>query len=438
VIGTAILTVAVLTAPLNGASPARSTETDSRFQQALRGDESVVVRGQSAVFTGPVLGTPESVTSYYQTPTYAPNGTTPAVTDPTFGNSVAPGNVMPSTSDPFLNGGVDPYGAAPYGGYQPYGATPYPGTAPGIYSFGLNGPQPYDVGWLERFNVGFIATEGTDLGSKFGVFEFDYSKEHAMPLGGGWVALAEPQYNLRLYEGPAIPAVAVGGAYPVPGGIALGSPEMPGDVHRFGLGLKVRTPNVAGWIFEGGFNPAIGTDFEQSLTSDAWMFDGHVVGFLQFNERWMGAIGAAYWDRVDDVVLPYAGIVWTPNEYLEARLLFPKPRVSLFLGTPFGIPTWAYVEGEYRIEAYQVDIKGPGAVDLNADGIVDANELVNLGPSRVQLEDWRVVGGLQMEGAFMTGFVEAGAAIGREVKYDTAVRSFKPDSAFIFRMGIRF
>ncbi|MEZ6067520.1 MAG: hypothetical protein R3B90_17830 [Planctomycetaceae bacterium] len=438
-IGTVLLTVAVLGAPLDAPAATTTRANPSLFHRAIAGNE-VTVRGQSAEFTGPVLGIPEEITTYYQAPTYSPNGVTPSYVDPSFGNVVPPGygGATPgyapqfNSTDPFLNGGVAPYGAGGYGG------TPYPGTAPGVYTFGLNGPQPYGVGWVEKFNFGFTAETGTNRGGKFGTFEFDYIKELALPVANGWVFVAEPQYNLRLFNGPEVPSVTPGNAYPMAGGSLLASPELPGDVHRFGLGLKLRSPNVGGWIFEAGFNPALATDFERTLTSDAWMFDGHLAAFLQLNQRWMGAIGVAYWDRVDDIVLPYAGVVWTPNDYFEARLLFPKPRVSLFLGTPMGVATWFYVEGEYRVEAYQVDINGRSAVDTNANGLVSANELRNLGATRAQLEEWRVVGGLYMEGPMVTGFVEAGAAISREVKYDSAVQSFEPDSGFIFRTGIRF
>jgi hypothetical protein len=401
----------------------------SPFARAISAD-GTVVRGQTPGFTGPVLGTPQPVTTFYQTPTYV-NPATPGATDPTFGTTV-PGGVAPYTSDPWLNGGM----MSPYG----YGGNAYPGTAPGSYAIGLNGAQPYKFGWTERADVGWIAPASTNLpgDSELSVFETNYEKELTVPVFGNWIFSAAGQYNLRLFDGPFAQEVGVGDAFPVPGGTLGAAPDLPGNAHRFGLGLTLRTPALGPWTFEGGFNPSLATDFSSSLNSDAVLYDGHLVAYLRPNPVWTFAIGAAYWDRVDDIVIPYAGVVITPNEYLELRLLFPKPRISLFMGTPFGLPTWAYVQGEYHVEAYQVGIEGPRATDLNANGIVDPGELVAMDTERVQLEDWRIVGGFYTEGPAWTAFIEAGAAIEREVKYSGGVRGFDVDPGFLLRMGLRY
>lgn len=421
-IGTVLFTVAALTAPVNGNS---GTTPASPFARALAGG-SVTVRGQSPTFSGPVLGTPQPITSYYQTPTYDP-GLSGGYVDPSQGGTMAP-----YTSDPFLNGGV----ASPYGN----GGSPYPGTAPGNYAIGLNGAQPYRFGWSTRWDVGWIADADTNIpgGGDLDVFETNVEHELTTPVFGNWIFSLAGQYNLRQFDGPFAPQVAVGDAFPIPGGVLNAAPELPGTAQRFGLGLKLSTPAVGPLTLEAGFNPALATDFESHIDDDAILYDGHVVAFLRPNPVWTFAIGAMYWDRVDDLIIPYAGVVLTPNDYLELRLVFPKPRVSLFIGTPFGLPTWAYAQGEYHVEAYQVGIEGNAAVDLSGGGLVSADELVGIDSRRAQLEDWRIVGGLHTEGPFWTAFIEAGAAIEREVKYSASVRGFEADPAFIIRMGLRY
>ncbi|MCA9052864.1 MAG: hypothetical protein KDA75_03460, partial [Planctomycetaceae bacterium] len=409
--GTALLTVAVLAA--HAAAPTqRDVAPASPFARALDGD-SIEVRGQSPMFTGPVLGSPEPVTTYYQTPTYnqsvAPSyvdpnyGGVPGYSDPTFGQSV-PGGTMPYTSDPWLGGGAAPYG---YGGY--------PGTTPGTYNIGLNGPQPYQFGFTHRYDVGWIVPAGTNLpgGGDLGVFETNLEKELTVPTFGNWIFTVGGQYNLRLYDGPEAAPLMLGDAYPVPGGTLPASAELPGAVHRIGLNLRLRTPQMGMWTFEGGFNPALATDFDSTIKDNAVLYDAHAVAFLQLNPRFMVALGAQYWDRVDNMIVPYAGVVWNPNDILEFRLLFPKPRISMFIGTPFGLPTWAYVQGEYHVEAYGIGIDGHSAIDTNGDGFVSAGEQRALGSRRVQLEDWRVVGGLYTEGPSWTSFIEAGAVLDR-------------------------
>jgi len=391
-------------------------------------------------YSGPVLGTPQPVTTYYQTPTYAAPGT-PGTYDPTFGGLPGGGAVAPYTSDPWVNGGAMPFGAGASSGYgSPYGYSPYPGTAPGTYSFGLNGPQPHKFGVTHRFDSAFIHDAGTSLGvgSDFGVDEVNAEMEWVLPVLGNWVFSVAPQYNLRAYDGPFARQVSVGDAFAVPGGSLAAAPELPNLAHRFGLGLKLQTPQFGIFSLEGGFNPALATDFRGGVDSDAILYDAHAVLYGRLNPQFMFAVGAAYWDRVDDMIVPYAGVVWTPSDFLEFRLLFPKPRVSLFIGTPFGLPTWAYVQGEYHVEAYQVGFRGASAIDLSMGGLVSADELRAVGSTRAQLEDWRIVGGLYTEGPFWTAFVEAGAVLNREIKYAGPVRGFDANEAFIIRAGFRY
>ncbi len=451
--GSALLTLAVLAGPIQvfGASD----NTSSPFQAALKG--KVVVRAQDSPDSGVILQEPQPYATFYQTPTYAaPGGAQPIPADP---NSVAPGSVAPGsvvpgigapgyaaplTSDPWLTGGA-PMMGNPYDPYTPGGGIPF--------SYGLNGPQPYKYGWTERFNTGFIAQAGTQAvgatsggaastpGGDLSLYFLDYEKEYVTPLGLGWVFSFAPQYNLRVIDGPAYRRHGVGVAAPA-GSTLPANPELPGALHRFGLGLKLSTQIWSGWTIEGGFNPAIAADLRSSLKSDAYLFDGHLVGFIPLGPQMVAAVGATYWDRVDSIVLPYAGVIWTPSDYVEIRALFPKSRASFFLGTPLGIPTWLYVQAEYHVEAYQTDIDNPRPRDLNADGMfgvpASTGELASFGPTRVQIEDWRVVGGLYWEGAWLTTFVEAGAVFGRSVSYGGAVRHFEVDDAFILNMGLRY
>lgn len=423
--GTVLLTVAALAAHADG-DTSRPTNARSPFDRALAG-ETATVRGQSA-FTGPVLGTPQPVTTYYQTPTYG-TPTTPGYTDPTFGNSV-PGVAAPYSSDPWVNGGTMPYG---------YG-NPYPGTAPGSYAIGLNGAQPYKYGWTHRYDVGYMPSVGTNIpgGGDLGIFEVNVDKEFSAPIWNNWTFTAGGQFNLRSYDGPYAKQVAVGDAFPVAGGFLPAAPELPGSVYRFGLDLRLRTPTVGPWTFEAGFNPAIASDLQTGLDDDAWLYDGNIAAYFRPNPVWTFVVGAMYWDRVDDLIIPNVGVVLTPNDYLELRLVFPKPRVSLFVGTPFGLPTWIYMQGEYHVEAYQVAIDGPAAFDTSGGGLVSADELIGIDNRRVQLEDWRVTGGFYVEGPAWTAFIEAGAAFERQIKYSATVQGFDADPAFLLRMGVRY
>lgn len=360
----------------------------------------IVVRAQGSPYYGgggtpPTYSAPGGVIS----PQPAnPGGFDPFVQPPTAPYAVP--NGTPITGDPFVGGTAAP---APYG-YDPFGRPPAAG-----YTFGLNGPQPFRYGWQARYDFGYMPSAGTSSPNvgDLSIFAADFEKELVTPIGGGFAFSLAPQFNFRSWDGPL--------------GVAGGNAGLPPEAYRFGLGLNLATPTYGAWQFEVGFNPSIGTDFSNGLSSEAVMYDGHAALFYRSSPQWMFALGAAYWDRVDNIILPYAGAVWTPNDYLEFRLLFPNPSIQWFVGAPMGVPTWLYASGEYHVEAYEV----------NVDPINKS--------SRVQFEDWRVLGGARAEFGAVTTFLEAGWILGRSVEFEKPFATdFDIDSGFIVRAGFRY
>mgnify|MGYP006908237061 FL=1 len=372
-----------------------------------------VVRGQSPYVGAPLYapGTDGNAVTLYP-PTYAPDGATDPLGSSTltapYQGTPQPYYSDPATSDPWLQGqgGLAP---APYG--APYGATPNSGanTPQGFYTYGMNGPQPYRYGLQERLNVSWLPGEGTSSPNRghFEILEVDFEKSLVNPLWGNWVFTLTPQFNYRSWEGPN-------------GAVAPAPANLPENLFRFGLNFQLATPSVNGWSAELGFNPALATDFEASLDGDAVYFDGYGVVFWQWNPQVTWALGAMYWDRVHDYVLPYAGVLYTPDQYWEFRLVFPQPRVTYFLGTPYGVATWVYAGAEYHIESYYVDLHFAGRDE------------------RVEYKDWRVYGGMRWEAGQYVTFLEAGAAIDREVDFQRVGNDFNVDSGFFARAGLRW
>ncbi len=356
----------------------------SAFQSALMsGDEAPIVRGQSPTtipYGQPMPGYGQPMPNYGQPM-------------PGYGQPM-PGGV-PLSNDPWLSG--NPYAPSPVYPAQPRGPA---------YTFGVNGPAPVQYGMTERIDFTWMAsadTKSPNVGS-LGIFAFDFEKEFAKPIGNNWTFGLIPHIGIRSWDGPT----------------NGGTSSLPGSAYSFGLGLKLNSPEVNGWSLEVGFDPTLAWDFNSSISSKGVLYDGHAVAFWRASPQWMVALGVAYWDRVDDIVLPYAGVVYTPNDLWEFRLLFPKPRISYFLGTPNGVATWVYVQAEYHVEAYQVDTFPVGAQD------------------RVQLADWRVVGGMRFEAGWLTTFVEAGYVFDRKVEFQKVGTDFDVDGTFIGRVGLRF
>lgn len=392
------LLLLILSAP-GASAPAGPSVIGYHSQSALAaavsgGNTDIVVRGQtpgSDPFYAPGI---DGSTTFYP-PTFAPDGGTTVTpnTDP-FSAQAAPAYPSPILSDPWLGGSAG----------LPYASTATPPL--GMYTFGLNGPRPYQYGWTDRLNVGFLPQQKTNspnVGS-LEIFELDFEKEWVTPCYNNWVFAVAPQFDMRTLDGPQ--------------GIPLS--HLPGSVYRFGLNLKLATPQVNGWSAEVGFNPAIATDFRTALSSDGWLFDAYGVAFWQWSPTWTWALGAAYWDRVNQIVLPYAGFVWTPDQFWKFTLVFPRPRIDYFVGTPWGVATWLYVGGEYHVEAYEVSMQPA------------------MGHTRVQFRDWRAFGGLRFEAGKYVAFAECGGVLGRAVNYDSIGNDFNINNGFYSRVGFRW
>lgn len=303
-----------------------------------------------------------------------------------------------TTYDPFMSGQgaiADPYGLGASGAY-------------GMYSFDGNGPQPYRYGWTARYDFGILPSEGTSGGNgDLTVFEHDLDLEYSAPVGPfGEVFSFTQEFDTRNYEGPNTPVGS--------------TTELPGSVFRIGWDLELAFNNMGPWSTQIAYNPSINSDFESGLSSDAWNHDARAILFHQWDPTWIWALGVGYWDRVDDYIIPYAGIIWTPDPRWEWRLVFPKPRISYHMGQFLGYDTWFYVRGEYHIESYEMEISSTGSQE------------------QVELKDWRILIGFRKRNAIYTQFFEAGWVLDREVDYAGATPDFDVSDGFIARTGIRF
>lgn len=290
------------------------------------------------------------------------------------------------------------------------------GAPPQGTMMGVNGPRPFRFGWQSQADVGILPKESTNAArglGQFGIFEFNTEFRYTAPTVMQHIFSIAPQFNLRSWDGPGTSSAAA---------IANGFTPLAGDAYRFGLDLRLTSPTRGPYTLELDFNPSIGTDFERGLGSEGWMFDGRGALFVRTSPQYLLVLGAMFLDRVDDQVLPYAGIVYTPNQHMEIRALFPKAEINWFVGAPCGVPQWMYLAGEYHIEAYQVAVNTPG-----------------LAENQIQLEDWRVMLGVRSEHGAMTSFLEGGWVFGRDVEFlRKATPGFDVSSGFIARFGVRY
>lgn len=310
-------------------------------------------------------------------------------------------------SDPFA---ADPaYGnASPYAPYAPYGqgmmAGPY-GNGQPIRTFGTQGARPYRQGWHSDLEIEWLPSTGiTQAGQgDFGQFGVDYDLAYTGPFMPGWMFTWTNQFRLRNWDGPD-------GVLPVPG--------LPGKAFRFGVDLELETPHAGPVGLSLGITPSINTDFDASPGDSSFQLDGRGMFLLQMNQFWTVVLGAGFWDRVSDRVIPYAGLVYR-DDLWEWRIMYPESTVSVFLGNGPGGATWLYARAEYVVEAYEVR--------------------AGAGTDEVELEDYRAVLGIRKDTGVSNWFIEGGWVFERSVDYASAVNpTFTPNTGFIARTGWQY
>lgn len=306
--------------------------------------------------------------------------------------------------DPFL----EPQGVAPHGGGGPFG-TPrvYDQFGGPVGISGINGPQPFRYGWQPRLDAGYLPKRSVSPGSgKFGIFELDAEVRNTVPLSDGSALSIAPQFGWRVWESPTL----------------AGGGTLPNSVFRTGTDFEWTTSAAGPWSTSIGFTPSINSDFERSLTSNAYNIDGRAMLFYRASAEWMYVLGIGYWDRVNDRIIPYSGVVWTPSDRTELRLMFPESRISHYIGNYFSDDKWVYASAGFHVEAYEIEIQ----------------RYFSERAEKIELSDWRAVIGLRSENDYVSSFIEGGIVFDRQVDFLEGTPGFDISSGFILRGGLRF
>jgi len=176
----------------------------------------------------------------------------------------------------------------------------------------------------------------------------------------------------------------------------------------------------APWNWQLGVTPQINSDFSRTLNSNSLMCDVRAVVLYRPVPEWTLALGAALWNRASDHLIPYGGVIWAPNERWEFRVLFPRSRVSYYVGNLRGFEAWGYVSGEYNLEAYQLDIQGPRV------------------SVRGEFSDYRLLKGFNLQRGRWNFFWEGGAVFDRHVRFRGPVHEFGINEGLMIRTGVTY
>ena len=341
--------------------------------------------------------------------TSIPPGSGPTITSPDMSLPVYQENTTwnafspPGYSDPFLQ----PNYATPGSQMSPYGAQQ--GIPPqGMTAYGANGAQPYRFGWQNRVDVSWMPGRAVSapVGGATGnqeIFGVDYELAYGTPFIPGWILNWTNQFSYRNWNGPD-------------GGINIAN-----DLYRFGLDFELETPQAGPFSISLGVTPSINTDFRADIMDEGFQLDGRGILFMQLDQYWTLGLGAMYWDRVDDRIIPWAGLIYR-DDYWEWQLMYPEARVSVFLGNEAYWSKWLYVRAEYHVEAYGVESTFAGVTS----------------DTQVEMEDYRVLAGLKMDGGTYNWFFEGGWVFNREVTFANATPGYDIGNGFIGQIGLRF
>jgi hypothetical protein len=342
------------------------------------------IRGQNPTYEYDEFAPPDGLggaTDPSTSPGIVPNGQSYSPTQP--------GEIF--QADPYLaNPGVVPPGAGPqFAPQQPQGRGPI--------SFAAQGPHPLRFGWTSLYEYAYLSSDTVSpaLGD-LEWHEFNSAWRYTTPSPWGKIYSFTPQFGMR-------------------------SGSLPGgdNWYRFGLDLEAVTPTQGPWSLQFGFTPSINSDLEKSISSEAWQFDARGMGFYRVSPSFTWVLGAGFWDRVEDMVVPYAGFIYRPDTRWEYLLVLPQPRISYLISDSGGVATWLYVRAEYHVEAYETDLEGA------------------IGQRQVQIEDGRLMGGVRFDGGAMAAFVEAGWVFKREFQVRDTL-NVDLDDALMVRAGLQY
>ena len=294
--------------------------------------------------------------------------------------------------------------------FNPFTPTTVP-VVPGYYdpygwqaSYGTNGHQPWRLGWMLYHDFAILPNSSVSGGATGGmkIVEWSSNLRLSQLIAPGVLFNATGYFNAHYWDGP--------------GGVAL-----PGQVDQISLDMELGFYNDGPWSAQLGFHPQIVDGYEARLNRYAFNFDGRAIVSYLASPNWTLVGGLAFWDRVDLLVVPHVGAIWTPASRWELRLLYPKTRISYYLGRKGTSDFWIYGSAEYTAEAWQANIGNPTVV---AD--------------RIQLTDDRISLGVRWDSGRCSVFVEGGYVFNRQAKFAGPTPNFDLSNVGMIRAGVRF
>ena len=267
---------------------------------------------------------------------------------------------------------------------------------------GSCGPPGYRLGWTTYNDITFLPSSGArGTPGSMQITEWNSYLKYSHVVAPGVIFNGTGYFSARWWEGPS--------AIPVPG-----------QVDQISTDIEFGFFNGGPWSAQVAFHPQIVMTYEARLDKNAFNFDGRAIATYRASPAWSFVMGGAIWDRVDLMVVPHGRVVWTPDDRWEFRILYPRSRISYFLGNFNGADTYLYGVAEYTAEAWQSVDKETGSSD------------------RIQLTDDRLSGGIRWDANRYSLLVEGGFVFNRQIKFEGSYPSFDLNNGGMIRVGLRY
>lgn len=271
------------------------------------------------------------------------------------------------------------------------------------FAYGAMGNTPYRLSWYSQRSLAYIPSSPTNgVSGDFQATEFNSSLRYATILNREMLFALTGEWNRNYWSGPT--------------GVAL-----PPRADQFRADFEWASIDPGPWNWQIGITPQINSDFERQLTSHAYMIDARLVFLNKMSPELTLALGVTYWNRVNDYILPYGGLIWAPDDRWEIRAMFPKSRISYYIGNGIETDFWLYGSAEWNVDAYQVDLE-------------DSNRTKD----RIEFRDIRFLLGVNAQRRKLSAFFEGGYITDRQVTFAGKTPDFSIGDNWMLRAGFAY
>ena len=365
----------------NRASWPQSTVSVEPQQPSPAQGFSAGTPASNRVFSEPFVARAQTVNDDLQD-RFCDTGIGFALEDPTVQHWIAEINPFVPLNFPVLKNYFDPYG------WQ--------------MLTGSTGPQDYRLGWSTFNQISVLpATQAFGTTGNMKVVEWNSNAKYSGLIRPGVLFDGTFWFNARWWDGP--------------GGINL-----PAQVDQISADLLLGFFNDGPWSAQLAFHPQLVETYEAKIDKNAFNFDGRAIATYTASPNWKLVGGFAIWDRVNTLVIPHVGAIWTPNNRWEIRALFPTSRISYFMGNWRNADYWLYSQYQYGAEAYQAVLTDPRTSD------------------RIQITDQRLTAGIRCDSGRYTFFTEAGYVFDRRAIFAGSTPNFNLGDSAILSVGVRY